>query len=136
MDMSNGWWWSLGTAAALGGVAGGWFMVRIKQFQHGRDSQRAIDSLQKQNATLAEQLSSAQTSAQIELEHLRQSHKRQRAPAQSGPDAAGAQAEQRLLAAYDELDRLRRQIASDGPQTVSSELNDGFALTQPMYDRM
>ena len=139
MDVSNGWWWSLGTAAAVGGVAGGWLTFNLAQYRHSRELLRATDTLQKQNATLAEQLRSAQGRTQIELEQLRQSHKRQRAAAPGAPDAPDAsaeQAEQRLVAAYDELDRLRRQVAAEGPQSVSPELTDGFAATRPMYDCM
>ena len=136
MDVSNGWWWSLSAATALGGVAGAWLMHKMAQFRHRRDLQRATETLKKQNATLAEQLRIAQARTQIELEQLRQSHKRQRAPAEAASDVAERPAEQRLIAAYDELDRLRRQVAKQGPQTVSPELTDGFAATRPMYDRM
>ena len=136
MGVNNGWWWALGAAAALGGVAGGWLAFELARLRHGRALKRATENLQKQNATLTEQLRSSQARTQIELEQLRQSHKRQRAPAQGRPDATAAQAEQRLVAAYDELDRLRRQVAGEGPQSVSPELTDGFAATRPMHDRM
>ena len=135
MDVSSGWWWSLGAATALGGVAGAWLMHKVAQFRHSRDLQRATDTLKKQNATLAEQLRSAQARTQIELEQLRQSHKRQRAPAEGASDVAERPAEQRLIAAYDELDRMRGNHSAD-PDTGSAELSDGFAATRPMRDGM
>ena len=62
------------------------------------------------------------------------SFKRQLAVAADEPRAAAARAEERLRAAYDEMDRMRR----DGkpPDTTSPELNDGFAATRPMRDGM
>jgi len=134
MDANTG-WWLIGSAAVVGAVLGGWVMLRIARFRHGRALLRATDALQKQNAALADQLRAAPARAQAELEQLRQVHKRQLQAAQAEPQAATARAEERLMAAYEELDRLRRQIAG-APNTEPSDLGDGFAATRPMRDGM
>ena len=134
MDTNAG-WWLIGTAGVVGAVVGGWVVQRIARFRHGRALLRATEALQKQNAALADQLRAAQARAQGELEHLRQAHKRQLLAAQAEPQAATARAEQRLVAAYEELDRMRRQLAGTA-NTERSELGDGFAATRPMRDGM
>ena len=100
-----------------------------------RAAARDPGALQKQNAALADQLRAAPARAQAELEQLRQAQKRQLLAAQAEPQAAATRAEQRLVAAYEELDRLRRQLAG-AAHTEPSELGDGFAPTQPMRDGM
>jgi hypothetical protein len=72
--------------------------------------------------------------AQTELEQARNSFKRQLAVVADEPRAAAARAEERLRAAYDELDRLRRSGAP--PDTATAELSDGFAATRPMREGM
>ncbi len=134
MDANTG-WWLIGSAAVAGAVLGGWVMLRIVRFRQGRAVLRATDALQKQNAALSEQLRTATARARAELEQLRQAHKRQIQAAQAEPQAATARAEQRLMAAYEELDRLRRQVAG-AANTEPSELGDGFAATRPMRDGM
>ena len=57
--------------------------------------------------------------------------KRQLAVASEEPRAAMHRAEDRLKAAYAELDRMRSAARSDG-EAGSSELSDGFAATRPM----
>ena len=128
-------WWLVGSAGVVGGVLGGWVVHRIARFRNNRALLRATDTLQKQNAALTDQLRAAPARAQAELEQLRQAHKRQLQAAQAEPQAATARAEQRLVAAYEELDRLRRQVAG-APNTEPSGLGDGFAPTRPMRDGM
>ena len=134
MDANTG-WWLVGSAGVVGAVVGGWVVQRIARFRHSRALLRATDALQKQNAALADQLRAVPARAQAELEQLRQAHKRQLLAAQAEPQAAATRAEQRLVAAYEELDRLRRQLAG-AAHTEPSELGDGFAPTQPMRDGM
>ena len=134
MDANAG-WWLVGMAGVVGAVVGGWVMQRIARFRNGRALLRATDALQKQNAALADQLRAAPVRALAELEQLRQLHKRQLQGAQAEPQAATLRAEQRLMVAYEELDRLRRQLAGAG-NTERSELSDGFAPTRPMRDGM
>jgi molecular chaperone GrpE (heat shock protein) len=134
MDASTA-WWLVGLAAVLGAVIVGWVVQRIARFRHGRAVLRATDALQKQNAALADQLRAAAARAHADLEQLRQAHKRQLQTAQAEPQAATARAEQRLVAAYEELDRLRRQVAG-AANTEPSDLGDGFAATRPMRDGM
>ena len=80
---------------------------------------------------MAEQLRTAQSRAQADLEQSRNVFKRQLAAAAAEPRAALERTEERLKAAYAELDRLRRMGA---PDTGSAELTDGFAATRPMRD--
>ena len=65
-----------------------------------------------------------------ELEQARVSFKRQLATAAQGPRAATLKAEERLRAAYDEMDRLRR--AATRAARAESDAPDGFAETRPM----
>ena len=130
---TNGWWWLVAAACVAGGVAGAWAMLRLARFRHGRAMVRATEGLQKQIAALTDQLRAAQARSQSELEQLRQSHKRQLLAVQAEPQAATTRAEQRLVAAYEELDRLRRQVAGSA-HTEPADLGDGFAATRPMHD--
>jgi|GEM_PF-1582195 len=132
---ANAWWWLVGSAGLVGAALGGWAVQRIARFRNSRALLRATDVLQKQNAALADQLRVAAARARAEVEQLRQAHKRQLQAAQAEPQAATARAEQRLVAAYEELDRLRRQVAG-APNTEPSGLGDGFAPTRPMRDGM
>ena len=88
--------------------------------------------LQHQHASVTKELRAAQARAQTELEQARQSFKRQLASAAEGPRAATMMAEERLRAAYDELDRLRRQATRLAKPEL--ETNDGFAATQTMAE--
>jgi hypothetical protein len=92
---------------------------------------RVTEELQQRNAALAEQLRTAQVRAQADLEQSRNSFKRQLAVMAAEPRVALERAEERLKAAYAELDRLRGKGA---PDTGSAELTDGFAATRPMRD--
>ena len=94
---------------------------------------RATDELQQRNAAMAEQLRTAQVRAQAELEQTRNSFKRQLAVMAAEPRVALERTEERLKAAYAELDRLR---GKGGPDTGAAELSDGFAATRPMRDGM
>jgi hypothetical protein len=87
------------------------------------------DQLKNAHASEADQLRSAQTRAQAELLQARAQFKRQLASAAEGPRAAAMQAEERLRAAYDELDRLRREATR---ASRDNNAPDGFAATRPM----
>ena len=89
---------------------------------------------QRQTA-LAEQLRTAEVRSQADLEQSRNSFKRQLAVMAAEPRAALERAEDRLKAAYAELDRMRGNHSA-GPDTGSSELSDGFAATRPMREGM
>ncbi len=125
-------WESMVVAAAAfaaGGGVGGVLAWRAAQSRFVSKLSRTADELKHQHASEAEELRSAQTRAQAELVQARTLFKRQLASAAEGPRAAALQAEERLRAAYDELDRLRRETdrAAKG-----REGNDGFAATRPM----
>ena len=124
------WWVLIGAALVLGAVAGGWSMLRYARARFNVQLRSATEELRQRNSALAEQLRTAQVRSQTELEQTRAGFKRQLDSAAAEPRAAAARAEERLLAAYAELDRLRRGGAATGP----AELSDGFAATRPMRE--
>ena len=132
--MSTSVWGMLIIVALLCGVAAGsWVTLRMARQRFDHQLRRATDDLQQRNATMAEQLRSAQTRAQADLDQARNSFKRQLAVVAAEPRAALDRSEDRLKAAYAELDRLRGKVAAD---TAASELTDGFAATRPMHNGM
>jgi hypothetical protein len=128
---TNGWWGALGITLIMGVVAGGWAALRFARLRFEAQLRRATEDLQQRNAVMADQLRTAQTRAQVELEQARSAFKRQLAAMAAEPLAALERSEDRLKAAYAELDRLRGKAAGD---TGSAELTDGFAATRPMRD--
>jgi hypothetical protein len=130
---TNGWWGALGITLILGLVAGGWAALRFARMRFAAQLRRVTEDLQQRNAAVADQLRTAQTRAQAELEQARTGFKRQLATMAAEPLAALERTEERLKAAYAELDRLRGKASGD---TGSAELTDGFAATRPMRDGM
>jgi hypothetical protein len=131
---TNEWWMLVSLALAVGLAAGGWVGLRFAGKRHAAATSRLTDELlQRFSGTLA-QVRAAQVRAQTELEQARNSFRRQLAVVADEPRAAAARAEERLRAAYDEMDRMRRGAMP--PDTASAELTDGFAPTRPMYDGM
>ncbi len=128
---TNGWWGALGITLIMGVVAGGWAALRFARLRFEAQLRRATEDLQQRNAVMADQLRTAQTRAQVELEQARSAFKRQLAAMAAEPLAALERSEDRLKAAYAELDRLRGKATGD---TGSAELTDGFAATRPMRD--
>jgi len=130
---TNAWWVLVGVALMLGAVAGGWAMLRYARMRFDAQLRRATEELHQRNAAMTEQLRTSQVRLQAELEQSRSSVKRQLAVMAAEPRAALERTEERLKAAYAELDRLRGKVAGD---TGSAELTDGFAATRPMRDGM
>ncbi len=128
------WWVLIGTALLLGAAVGGWTAFRVLRKRFASRLRRATDELQRRQGATTEQLRTAQVRAQTELEQTRAAFKRQLAAAAAEPLAAAARAEERLRAAYDELDRLRR--GTGATETGPLELGDGFAATRPMREGM
>jgi hypothetical protein len=124
--------WLMALAAALlfGAGAGFWAATALAQGRVKAQVRRAADALKQQHSAVVDGLRGAQTRAQTELEQTRAGFKRQLDSAAAEPRAAAARAEERLLAAYAELDRLRR----GGGPTSPAELSDGFAATRPMRE--
>jgi hypothetical protein len=116
-------------AFAAGGGMGAVLAWRAARSRFMSKLSRTADELKHQHASEAEELRSAQTRAQSELVQARALFKRQLASAAEGPRAAAMQAEERLRAAYDELDRLRREA---NRAAKGADANDGFAATRPM----
>jgi hypothetical protein len=128
---TNGWWVLIGVALAAGAVAGAWAMLRFARMRFDTQLRHATEELHQRHAAVAEQLRTVQARAQAELEQSRNSFKRQLAVMATEPRAALERTEERLKAAYAELDRLRGKGA---PDTGPAELTDGFAATRPMRD--
>ena len=124
------WLMALVAALLLGAGAGFWGATELARRRLKAQVKRAADTLRQQHSVVVDGLRGAQTRAQGELEQSRAGFKRQLDAAAAEPRAAAARAEERLLAAYAELDRLRR----GGGPTSPAELADGFAATQPMRD--
>ena len=131
---SNAWWVLAGVALLLGAGGGAWAGLRLARMRFDSRLRRVTEELHQRHAGTADQLRAAQVRAQTELEQARSSFKRQLAVVADEPRAAAARAEERLRAAYDELDRLRRDGAA--PDTHTAELSDGFAPTRPMREGM
>ena len=128
---TNGWWVVIGIALVAGVVAGAWAMLRFARMRFDAQLRHATDELHQRHAAVAEQLRTVQARAQADLEQSRNSFKRQLAVVAAEPRAELERTEERLKAAYAELDRLRGKGA---PDTGSAELTDGFAATRPMRD--
>jgi len=128
---TNGWWVLIGVALVAGVVAGAWAMLRFARMRFDAQLRQATDEQHQRHAAVAEQLRTVQARAQADLEQSRNSFKRQLAVMAAEPRAALERTEERLKAAYAELDRLRGKGA---PDTGAAELTDGFAATRPMRD--
>src|ERR1700712_4258433 len=111
----------------LGLAAGGWGGLPSARGRFDAQLRRATEELHYRHSALADQLRAAQTRAQTELEQTRSSFKRQAAVIAAEPRAALQRTEERLKAAYAELDRLRGATMPEPSLPV-----DGFANTQPM----
>jgi hypothetical protein len=132
-DMTTVSWWglivlALGIGAALGSALT-WHAARSRFDSRLR---LTASELKDRHATEADELRAAQTRAQAELVQARVLFKRQLASAAEGPRATALQAEERLRAAYDEMDRLRRE--SSRAARADPDAPDGFAATRPMPD--
>jgi len=128
---TNGSWVLALTLLVFGAAAGAWLALRVAHRRFEERLRRATDELQQRNATMAEQLRTARARAQTELDQARDGFRRQLAALAAEPGIELQRSEQRLKAAYAELDRLRSQAASD---SGAADLTDGFAATRPMYD--
>ncbi len=127
-------WVGLALGSGMGAAVGlllGWLLARRR---HAEQLRVAHDEMAKKLAFGADQVRAVQARSQADLDHARAGFKRQLAAAAEAPVAAMKQAEQRLRAAYDEIDRMRR--ATLDTDSARSELSDGFAATRPMRDGM
>jgi hypothetical protein len=124
------WLVALVAAVLVGAGAGFWAATDLAKRRLKAQVKRAADALRQQHSAVVDGLRGAQVRAQSELEQARAGFKRQLDAASAEPRAAAARSEERLLAAYAELDRLRRGGAATGP----AELSDGFAATRPMRE--
>ena len=124
-------WWLLALGLVLGAGVGGWLLLRASEARNERRMQAAMEGLRQKNVALSDQLRAAQARTEAELKKLRESHKRQIQTLDAEPKAALVRAEERLLAAYDELDRMRADHNRAGAPTEPAELGDGFAPTRP-----
>lgn len=131
--MTSGEFWGyLGLTLSIG-VAIGWAIaMRVSRMNFVTQLRTTTEQLEQRNSAAANELRTVQTRAQRELELARLSFKRQLASAGDRPRAAMLDAEERLRAAYDELDRLRRSQTPQRQPSAKSEKSDGFATTLVM----
>ena len=132
---TNAWWVLVGGMLVVGVIAGAWVTLRYARSRFDAQLRRVTDDMHQRQTALAEQLRTAEMRSQADLEQSRNSFKRQLAVMAAEPRAALERAEDRLKAAYAELDRMRGNHSA-GPDTGSSELSDGFAATRPMREGM
>ena len=128
----NDWWWVGAAALVAGAVGGSWITLNIALRRQEALLRRRTDEVNQKFAAQIDEFRAGQVRAQAELDQARSSFKRQLAVVAEEPMAAVARAEERLRSVYDELDRVRR--AKPALDSVSAELNDGFAATRPMHD--
>ena len=128
---TNTWWILVAVGLMVGLVGGACATLRFARARFDAQLKRVTEDLHQRHAAMAEQLRTAQVRSQTELEQSRNSFKRQLAVMAAEPRAALERAEDRLKAAYAELDRLRGKTEPARP-----ELSDGFAATQPMHKGM
>ncbi len=102
-------WIPVAAALALGAALGSLVTLRVARGRFAQELMSVTEELSNKQANTAAELRSARARAQNEIELARLSFKRQLASAGDGPRAAVVDAEQRLLAAQAELDRLRRE---------------------------
>ncbi len=122
--------WSLAVVAALllGAGVGFWRATELAKRRLDAQVKRAAETLRQQHTAVVDGLRIVQSRTQAALEQSRASIKRQIDTAVAEPRAAAARSEERLLAAYAELDRLRLGDEPSGP----AELSDGFAATRAL----
>ena len=128
---TTSWWALVGAALVLGLAAGGWIAFRFARVRFDRQLRRATDEVHQRHAATIDQQRAALVRAQTELDQSKNSFKRQLTAMAAEPKAALERTEERLKAAYAELDRLRAKVIGD---TGPAELGDGFAATRPMRD--
>lgn len=131
---ANEWSWLVGGALLLGAAVGGFAAARLQRMRLASRMRRVTAEMEQKHAATAEKLRNAQATAKREFEQERSAFKRQMAQAVEAPRAAAARAEERLRAAYDELDRMRP--SAPGVELSSAEIADGFAATRPMRQGM
>jgi Tfp pilus assembly protein PilE len=128
------WWMLVGVALVIGAAIGSWLGMRSARAGSDSRLRRAIEDLEKKHAAASGQWRANQARAKTELEQAQASFKQQLAAVADEPRAALLRAEERLVAAYAEIDALRRGGAAS--DTAPSEFGDGFAATKPMRDGM
>ena len=133
---TNSWAWLLAAGLVVGLAGGAWLAARMSRTRHHRALRRATRGMEHKLGELSEQLRAVPARSQTDIEQLRQTHQREMKALNAEPDAAVARAEQRLLAAYEELDRMRHQLMGAHAPTEPAALGDGFAPTQPFPRQM
>ena len=125
-------WLQVCTAAGLGALAGGWAVGVFTGRRLRAQMRRTTDALVQRYAANEEQLRNSHLRAQTDLELARKEFRRHADHVTQENRAAQARLEEELIAAYEEINRLRQMgVAVVGATT---ELTDGFAATQPMVD--
>jgi hypothetical protein len=114
----------------IGAGVGAWLVHRQWKRHFEVRLRESTDALQAQHTGLLEKFRAAHAKLHADLEQQR-STARLVAAAAAEPRRALLRLEDRLQAAYAELDRLREQ-SDDMPMYGRADENHGFAATQPM----
>ncbi len=122
----------IGTTPLLNAGVCAWLTPRVVNARHAALKRGSTNQRQWKFASTTGQLRTAQVRTHTELEQARNGFERQPAAVAEQARAAAARAEERLRAACEELDRMRR--GSTLKRTPGSETTDGFAVTRPMRE--
>lgn len=124
-------WIIIVVAAALGGaILGAWITHRILTPRYTQRMNRQIQAYQQQHAGTMDKLRAAYTKAKLESEQQRAVMQRQVAAAVAEQKTTTARLEERLKAAYAELDRLRADTTPLSAKPADRGKH-GFASTLP-----
>ena len=124
-------WIIIAVAAALGGAAlGAWVTFRVLTPRYTQRLNRHMQAYQQQHGGTMDKLRAAHTKARLEIEQQRAVMQRQLAAAVAEQKATAMRLEERLKAAYAELDRLRDH-ATPLSAKPGEKGKHGFASTLP-----
>ncbi len=121
-------------ALLIGAGAGAWLAHSLGRRRLEARVREATDALEQQHAGVLDRFRAAHARLHADLEHQRRGTARQVAAAVAEPRAAVLRVEERLKAAYAELDRVRDAATGRPPRPLIEE--HGFAATQPMHAGM
>jgi len=121
-------------ALLVGAAASAWVAHRVLRRRFDTRLRQATDALQQQHGAVVDRFRAAHARLHTEHELQRAGTARQVAAATAEPRATISRLQERLNAAYAELDRIRE---ASGDKPGKAKLDDhGFAATQPMHSGM
>ena len=121
-------------ALLAGAGAGAWIVHRVLRRRFDTKLHEATEALQQQHSVVLDRFRAAHARLHTEHELQRAGTARQIAAATAEPRSTITRLQERLNAAYAELDRIREAA---GAKPAPAKLDDhGFAATQPMHAGM